>query len=99
MDQNNRLIHQFLEESARAHPDKIALIQNDKRTSYGEINSGANHLARLLIKLGVKKGDRIAILLENCLEFVMSYYGVLKVGAVASPLSSDLKPDCLAPLL
>ncbi len=99
MVQNNQLIHQFLEKGAKSFPDKIALIQNDTRASYREINSGANNLAGFLIKLGVKKGDRIAILFENCLEFVISYYGVLKVGAVASSLSSDLKPGSLAPLL
>ena len=41
-------------------------------------------------------GDRVVILLENSLEYVTSYYGILKVGAVAVPLSTDTKPDGLA---
>ena len=47
----------------------------------------------------VKKGDRVVILLENSLEYVVAYYGILKAGAVAVPLSTDLKPDGLNPLL
>jgi len=99
MAKNKRLIHQFLERSAGSFPEKIALIQGNKRVSYRELNSGANNLARFLIELGITKGDRIAILFENCVEFVISYYGVLKVGAVASLLRNDVKPESLAPLL
>ena len=56
-------------------------------------------MARWLIHAGVKHGDRIVLILENCLEYVTGYYGALKAGAVAAPLSSDLKPDGLMPLL
>jgi long-chain acyl-CoA synthetase len=53
----------------------------------------------VLVGRGVKKGDRVVILLENSLEYVVAYYGILKAGAVAVPLSTDLKPDGLNPLL
>jgi len=93
------LIHHFLEQSAKAFPDKTALVHEEVRATYKLINTKANRLAHWLINLGVSKGDRIVIVLENCLEYVVSYYGVLKAGAVAVPLSSDLKPDGLRPLL
>jgi long-chain acyl-CoA synthetase len=96
---NQSLIHQFLEESAEAYPDKIALIHEDIRATYGGINAGANQLARWLREQGFGRGDRVALILENSLEYVVSYYAVLKIGAVASPLSTDLKPDGLNPLL
>ena len=96
---NQTLIHHFLEESARKFPDKTALIHEDIRASYNHINICANQLAHWLIDKGIKKGDRIVLILENSLEYVVSYYGVLKTGAVAVPLSSDLKPDGLKPLL
>jgi acyl-CoA synthetase (AMP-forming)/AMP-acid ligase II len=96
---NHTLIHHFLEESAQTYPDKIALIHEDARATYAQINAGANQLAAWLLDQGVTKGDRIALLLENCLEYVVSYYGVLKAGAVVAPLSSGLKPDSLKHLL
>ena len=93
------IIHHFLEESTGLFPDKTALIHEEVRATYAQINAKANRLAHWLINLGVSKGDRIVLVLENCLEYVVSYYGVLKAGAVAVPLSSDLKPDGLRPLL
>ena len=93
------LIHHFLENSAKRFPDKIALIHEDVRASYAEINSKANKQALFLIDQGVAKGDRVVLILENSLEYVISYYGTLKAGTVAVPLSGDLKPAGLTPLL
>ena len=87
------LIHHFLEKSARDFPEKVALIHEDIRATYAQINSKADQLACLLGDLGVTKGDRVVLILENCLEYVVSYYGILKAGAVAVPLSSDIKPE------
>ena len=93
------LIHHFLEQSARRFPDKTALVHEDVRATYAQINSKANHLAHWLLNQGIKKGDRVALILENSLEYVVSYYGVLKTGAVVAPLCSDLKPGKLNRLL
>jgi long-chain acyl-CoA synthetase len=93
------LIHHFLESGAQTYPDKIALIHEDVRATYAEINARANQLAHWLIDQGITEGDRVALIFENCLEYVISYYGILKAAAVAAPLSSDLKPDGLKHLL
>ncbi len=94
-----KLINHFLENSAARFPDKVALIHEDIRASYSEINAAANLLAQWLRKHGISKGDRVIIIFENCFEYVVSYYGVLKAGAVVVPLSSDIKPEGLRPLL
>jgi len=96
---NPFLIHHFLEKSAQLFPDKIALIHENVRTSYFQINTAADKLACRLIDLGIRPGDRVAIFLDNCQEYVISYYGILKTGAIAAPLSRDLKPDGLRLLL
>ena len=96
---SSHLIHHFLEQSTQNFPDKIALIHEDVRATYTQINSKANQLAHWLIGQRITKGDRVALILDNCLEYVVSYYGVLKAGAVVAPLSSDLKPDGLRPFL
>jgi acyl-CoA synthetase (AMP-forming)/AMP-acid ligase II len=95
----HRLIHHFLEESARAFPDKCAMVHGDERVSYGELNRQANRIARHLIGEGVSPGDRVVLLLENCREYLAGYYGCLKAGGVAVPFNPDLKPDSLMPLL
>ncbi|MCD6225316.1 MAG: acyl--CoA ligase [Deltaproteobacteria bacterium] len=93
------LIHHFLEQSAKSFPSKTALIHEDTRAGYAGINVLANRLANRLVKNGIKTGDRVVILLDNSFEYVVSYYSILKTGAVAVPLSSDIKPDGLKPLL
>ena len=93
------LIHHFLEVSTEFFPDKIALIHEDTRATYRQVNNQANHLARWLIAQGVLPGDRVVIVLDNGLEYIVSYYGSLKAGAVAVPLSNDIKPDGLRYLL
>jgi long-chain acyl-CoA synthetase len=99
MHQPPTLIHHFLETSAERFPDKIALIHEKTRATYEEINSMANRLARALTGLGVSRGDRVVVLLHNGIEYVASYYGTLKTGAVFVSLGTDIKPDKLASLL
>jgi len=99
MEKDHTLIHHFLENSAARFPDKVAFIHEDVRATYVQINAKANQLANWLINQGIKNGDRIALLLENCLEYVISYYGGLKAGAAVVPLSTDIKPDGLRYLL
>lgn len=89
------LIHNFLENSASNHPDKVAVIHDDRRTTYNQLNTQADNLAAHLLQNGVRKGDRIALLFKNCTEYVISYYATLKAGAVAAPLNPGLKPDGL----
>lgn len=99
MTQRPYLIHHFLEESARQYPDKLALVHEATRATYAEVNARANSLAHYLLGSGVRAGDRIAILFDNSLDYVVSYYAVLKSGAVAVPLNTDLKPDSLKSIL
>jgi len=96
---NFSLIHHFLEHSTRRFPDKVALVHGDIRATYRQINNRANHLARFLISQGVNPGDRVAFILENSLEYVVTYYAVLKAGAVAVPLNTELKGEGILPLL
>jgi acyl-CoA synthetase (AMP-forming)/AMP-acid ligase II len=93
------LIHEFLENSARMFPDKCALVQDGHRASYREINAAANELANWMVSAEVRSGDRIVILLANCLEYVISYYSTLKAGAVAVPLNPELKEAGLEPII
>jgi acyl-CoA synthetase (AMP-forming)/AMP-acid ligase II len=92
MDFNSqKYIHQFLEQSSVLYPDKVALIQQKQRVTYEEINDQANSLAHKLLEWGITNGDRVILFLENSLEYVVSYYGTLKAGAIVVPISNDAK--------
>ena len=93
------LVHEFLENSAKRLPDKTALIFQDQRMTYMQIDERANQLAHALINAGLKKGDRVSILLDNSSEAVISLFGVLKAGGVFSTLSPTLKAKKLEYIL
>ncbi len=86
----------FLMESARTHPDNIAFQMDRGKYSYKEFDLMTAKLAAGLRGLGIKKGDRIMLLLPNCLEFPVAYYGILKSGAIVVPTNPMYKDRELA---
>ena len=83
-------MHQFLEQAASQHPNNPATIFGngsslDAKLSYAQLNDLANQLANALAAMGVKKGDRVALYLPNCPQYVIGYYAILKLGAVVAP--------------
>jgi long-chain acyl-CoA synthetase len=74
-----------LERTAKKYPDQPALFFYGKKITYRELDSLANRFARALIELGVKKGDRVSLMLPNIPQMVIAYYGTLRIGAVAVP--------------
>lgn len=82
-----------LQESHNVIWREYELIENNPAGEYRlemtwrVFNEKANRLANLLLKRGIKKGDKVAILLMNCLEWLPIYFGILKAGAVAVPLN------------
>ena len=75
-------IFHFLEDSAKKFPDKPCTIFKGAEISYREMSQITNELAAALIDLGVKKGDRVGILIPNTPQFVMAYFAILKAGGV-----------------
>jgi len=72
---------------ARNYPHKEALVCGQNRLTYAEINDRVNSLANGLQKIGVKKGDNVAIMLQNCSEYIEIYFALAKLGALAVPLN------------
>jgi long-chain acyl-CoA synthetase len=82
----------FLEASATRFPERLAMIFMEKSITYRELLDQTLRLATALSDLGVKKGDRVALFMPNCPQFVIAYYAVLKIGAIltmCSPLNSE----------
>ena len=92
-------VEQFLENSARIYPDKVALIHGSERLTYKQIDMEANRLAQALIEAGVRRGDRVVIFIPNSVEAVLSIFATLKAGAVFVVLNATTKPDKLTFIL
>jgi long-chain acyl-CoA synthetase len=75
-----RQIQNLLEDSAGRDPHAPALVHGDVRATYGEIDAAANRLAACLLARGVQPGDRVGLLMENGLEYVTGFFGILKAG-------------------
>jgi len=85
-----------LEGSARLFPDKNALFALGKWHTYRDLDDRANRLARLLLKRGLAKGDRVALFIENSAEYVVSYYGILKAGGTTVALNTESTAEDVA---
>lgn len=81
--------------AAERSPDNAAFIQRDSTTSYGELESMVARIAHGLIRAGVARGDRVALLLDGSVEYIAAYYGILVAGASVVPLSSDTRTRSL----
>ena len=69
------------------NPNEIAIVEGNNHYSYKEVKTMVNHVAASLYRLGIKKGDRIAILLRNRMEAIVLFWATQKVGAVFSPIN------------
>lgn len=81
----------MLEETARKLSNKEALLFEGRTIPYRELDEQVNRTANALAGLGILKGDRVAIMLPNIPEFVYTFYGVQKLGAVAVPFNTMYK--------
>lgn len=93
------LLHETLENSARNHPDKVALVCGPTRYTYRQIDDWANRFACYLRSRGVVRGDRVATFLDNGIETVVAIYAALKCGAVFMPINPLTRKDKLAYML
>ena len=90
---------EFLDIATAICPDKTAIVFEDERYTFSQLNERVNRLANGLIKIGVKKGDRVALLQVNCNQCVETYFAVARVGAIYLPLNFRAKDKELAYML
>ena len=79
--------------SARLFPDHTAMIWNDQRISYSQLEQWSQLAAQRLLDAGVKPADRVAIMLPNAPAFPVWYYATLRIGAIAVSISTRLAGD------
>jgi long-chain acyl-CoA synthetase len=83
-------IGELARRNARRYPEKICLVGGNKRYTTQSFNHRTNQLANGLSQLGIRRGDRVAVLLQNCTEYCEIYFGLAKIGAIAIPLNTRL---------
>jgi len=78
-------LFEFLDQSEKTYPENNALIFMGKKISYRKLRELTDRFAIALMNLGVERGDRIALFLPNCPQYVIAFYGILKAGAIVVP--------------
>ena len=88
----NYLLQSFLDDGRRDHPEKLALIDDQRSISYGELHRDADRIAHCLTASGVRRQDRVLICMKRSARVVLTMMGILKADAIYVPM------DAKAPL-
>ncbi len=83
----------FLDEQAAPRAEQPFLLFEDRVLRYGELAALSRRAANGCRSLGVGQGDRVCLLLPNCPEFVLAWFGLARLGAIAVPINTDFGPD------
>jgi long-chain acyl-CoA synthetase len=83
----NRTLMDYLSESSRKWPDQPVLLFKGSRISYRQLEEESDALAAGLVAIGVKRGDRVALCLPNCPQFVIAEFAIWKAGAIVCPFN------------
>jgi carnitine-CoA ligase len=99
LEGRNRTVPTLLERGAERNGDRPALRLDDETVSFAEAYGAARRVASGLAEIGVRRGDHVAILLENTLDFHRVWFGVNQLGAVEVPVNTAYRGDGLAYIL
>ena len=80
----------LINRTIKEHPNDVALVYRNIRRTFSELNTRVNRFANAILNLGIKKGDRVGMLLRNCSEFIEIDFALSKTGIVRVPLNSRL---------
>jgi len=89
------VFHYLLEDHAKRHPDKPLLLMGDRAMSYAEVDRAANRIGRGFVAAGVVKGDRVLVMLPSCIDYVLVWLSLSKIGALMVPVNEAYKAGML----
>ena len=92
----DRTVGKILDDKAELNGDKVYLFYEDQQITYRQLNERANMAGNAFLDLGLKKNDKVAVVLENCPEFLYVWFGLAKIGLWTIPVNIGLKGDSLA---
>src|SRR5437879_4457390 len=82
----------FLEAPAASHPERLAIVGEPAEGHWAELAALANRTGNALRGQGISRGDRVLIVLPDSAEFIASFFGAAKIGAVAVPVNPFARP-------
>jgi acyl-CoA synthetase (AMP-forming)/AMP-acid ligase II len=89
------LVHDLLRRQADRDPSQVLTCELHGAAAYGEVCEDARRIAQALVGTGVQRGDRVVLALENSRQWIASFFGILRAGAVVVPLPPGRKADRL----
>jgi len=87
------LLGDILRRHARYRPDKVAYVIENEQVTYAQFDARANRLGNVLAAHGVGRGDRVAILAHNCVDYPAVYFAAARLGAILVPVNTRLRPS------
>jgi carnitine-CoA ligase len=93
------VVGRFLAEAARKFGERTYFIFEDKPYSYAAVNKTTDLVAANFAAMGIRKGDHVAILMENCPEFIYTWFGLARLGAIEAPFNPFHKGSILEYLI
>lgn len=88
-----------LKGNAEINSNIVALISKDHKVTYGDLIKKVEALSIGLLKLGIKKGDKVSIWCPNCVEWIVAKFAIASIGAILVPISTRFKSSELAYIL
>ena len=89
------ILPDLFEETAHKYADKVAIIFEEERWTFQQLDEYANRVANYFLGLGLRKGDVVALYMENCPEYVGTWLGLAKIGVVSAFVNYNLKQNSL----
>ena len=93
------MLPEFMERSAAAHPEKTALVFKKQRYTWADVKAQAGRIANTLKELGIQRGDRVVLYLDNSPELALGIFGILAADGIFVVVNSQTKADKLAYVL
>lgn len=95
----DRVLGLVLEDKASSNGDKVLFRYKDQTYTYAQVNERSNRVGNAFLALGVKKGDKVGIMLPNCTEYLDVWFGLAKIGGVEVPINTAFRGDQLLHVL
>src|SRR3989442_8831569 len=103
MDHRRRNLGFFFDQSVARLPDKVAILDlfggRERCTTYRQLDARMNAVAGMLARLGVRPGERVAMLIGNRTEFIEFFFGSMRAGAIPLPLNTPLAGGTLEQII
>jgi long-chain acyl-CoA synthetase len=91
VNKDKRPLHEYLRDHAKMIPNKEAIIFYGKSITYHELDELSDRFAQFLYSQGIRKGDKVALFLPNCPQYIICHFGIQKIGAIVGPCNPMLK--------